>query len=175
MRISGMCAVVLGCAAAVGTTTAWAQATDQDKQFVAMASQSNLTEITLSKLALTKTTNPHVKAFARDMIKDHTKLEAEMKPFANQMGVPPPTALNAEHQQMMDQLQGMSGAEFNKQYASDMETSHRATLDGFKQELSTTTDAQMKPTVVKGEKVVEEHLAMANRLSKQLGVTPSGM
>ncbi len=169
MRISGIFSVVLGCAAVGGATVALAQGTDQDKQFITMASQSDLTEITLSKLALTKSSNPQVKAYAQKMITDHDHLEGQMKPFADQMGVPPATALNAEHQQLLTQLQGLSGADFDKQYISDMDTSHHTALDAFKSELSTTTDAQLKPTVAKGEKVVAQHTAMADKLSKKLG------
>lgn len=153
---------------------AHAQGTDQDKQFLMTASQGDLTEITLSKLALTKSTNPQVKAYAQKMINDHTKLDAEMKPFAEQMGVPPATALNAEHQQLLDQLQGLSGADFDKQYMSDMDTSHHATLDAFQSELGSTQDAKLKPTVKKGEKVVAEHTRLADKLSAKLGGTSSG-
>lgn len=173
MRMMGLGVVTLGCVAIVGIT-ARAQGTDQDKQFLMTASQSDLTEITLSKLALTKSTNPQVKAYAQKMITDHSKLEADMKPFADQMGVPPATALNAEHQGLLDQLQGLSGGDFDKQYMTDMDTSHHAALDVFKSELSTTTDAHLKPTVAKGEKVVAQHTAMADKLSSKLGGTTSG-
>lgn len=175
MRMKMMCAVVLGCAAIAGATAVQAQGTDGDKQFIMTASQGDLTEITLSKLALTKSSNPQVKAYAQKMIHDHTELEAKMKPFAEQMSVPPATALNPEHQQLLDQLQGLSGADFDKQYMSDMDTSHHSTLDAFKSELSTTTDAQLKPTVAKGEKVVAQHTMMADKLSKKLGGTSQGM
>ncbi len=175
MRTFGMCAIVLGCVAMAGATTARAQGSDQDKQFLMTASQSDLTEITLSKLALTKSSNSQVKAYAQKMVTDHDKLEDNMKPFADQMGVPPATALNAKHQQMLDQLQGLSGADFDKQYVSDMDSSHHATLDAFKSELSTTTDASLKPTVAKGEKVVAQHTMLADKLSKKLGGTSSGM
>ena len=175
MQTKAILTVLLAGAAVLSTAAVQAQGTEQDKQFIMTASQGDLTEITLSKLALSKTMSSPVKAYAQKMIRDHTKLEAEMKPYADQMGVPPATALNDEHQQMLTQLQGLSGADFDKQYMSDMDTSHHATLDAFKSELSTTTDAQLKPTVRKGEKVVAQHTAMADKLSKQLGGTTAGM
>lgn len=175
MRMHTMYAAMLGCAAMVGGMAVQAQGTDQDKQFLMTASQGDLTEITLSKLALTKSSNSQVKAYAQRMIADHTKLESAMKPFADQMSVPPATALNPEHQQLLDQLQPLSGADFDKQYMSDMDTSHHATLDAFKSELSTTQDAQLKPTVMKGEKVVAKHTEMADKLSQKLGGSSAGM
>ena len=175
MRMHTMCAAVLGCAAMMGGLAVQAQGTDQDKQFIMTASQSDLTEITLSKMALTKSTNPQVKKYAEKMITDHTKLDSEMKPFADQMGVPPATTLTPEHQQLADQLQPLSGADFDKQYMTDMDTSHHATLDAFNKELSTTQNAQLKPTVQKGQKVVAMHTAMADKLSQKLGGTSAGM
>ena len=175
MRVQTMGAMVMGCALlTAGTVAVRAQGTDQDKQFLMTASQGDLTEITLSKLALTKATDPQVKAYAQKMITDHQKLEAQMKPFADGMGVTPATALSPEHQQLLDQLQGLSGADFDKQYMSDMDSDHHTALDAFKTEESTTTDAQLKPAVVKGEKVVAQHTAMADKLSKKLGGTSSG-
>jgi putative membrane protein len=38
---------------------------DNDKQFLSMAAQSDINEITLSELAETKAASPQVKAFAR--------------------------------------------------------------------------------------------------------------
>ena len=174
MRMRNMCAMMLGCVAAAGSLAAQAQGSDQDKQFLMTASQGDLTEITLSKLALTKSSNAQVKDYAQKMIMDHNKLETQMKPFADQMGVAPATALTPEHQQLLDQLQALSGPDFDKQYMSDMDTSHHATLDAFNTELSTTQDAQLKPTVKKGQKVVAQHTQMADKLSQRLGGTSAG-
>src|SRR5207302_2642483 len=58
-----------------------AAVTDQDRQFLATAAQSDFDEIKLSQLAEGKATNPLVKSFAHEMVTDHTNLEAKMKPF----------------------------------------------------------------------------------------------
>jgi putative membrane protein len=66
----------------VRPSTALAAASEDDKQFLSMAAQSDMDEIKLSQLAESKASNPQVKAFARKMVADHTMLEAKMKPFA---------------------------------------------------------------------------------------------
>lgn len=175
MRNKMICAVVLGCASVVGATAAKAQSTDQDKQFVMMASLSDYTEITFSQLALQKASDPKVKAFAQKMVTDHTTLEQEMKPVAEKLGVTPATALDSQHQQMYDQLNQMSGAQFDKQYMSGMDADHHKALDAFKTEESSTTDKQLKAIVKKGEKVIAQHTAMADKLSGKLGGTSTGM
>ena len=175
MKMNMMCALALGCASIIGISGAKAQGNDQDKQFLMTASQGDYTEITFSKLALQKSNNPQVKSYAQQMITDHNKLEDSMKPFANEMGVQPVMTLDPMHQQKYDQLSSLSGPDFDKQYMSDMDTDHHSTLDAFRAELSSTTYAQMKPTVKRGEKVVAEHTQMADKLSGQLGNPSNGM
>lgn len=175
MNKQWMCTVALGCVSLTSAMTAVAQGSDTDKQFITTASQSDYNEMTLSHLAETKSTNPQVKAYAQKMITDHTKLESQMKPFADQMGVTPATSLDPTHQQKFDQMSSLSGSDFDKAYMSAMDTDHHAALDVFKQEESTTTNPQLKATVAKGEKVVAQHTTMADKMSKSMGTMPSGM
>ncbi len=174
MKMKNVCAIVVGCASVMGAASMQAQGADQDKQFLMTASQSDYTEMTFSKLALQKSSNPQVKAYAQKMIDDHTKLEQEMKPIADQMSVTPPTTLDSMHQQKYDQLSSLSGMDFDKQYMSDMDTDHHASLDSFKTEETTTTNAQLKPVVKKGEKVVAQHTVMADKMVKKMGGTSAG-
>ncbi len=174
MQKKTMCAVVLGFAAVVSAGTAKAQS-DTDKQFITSAAQSDYTEITFSKLALQKSTNPAVKKYAAKMIADHNKLETEMKPFADKNGVAPVTALDSDHQQKYDQLSSMSGADFDKMYMAGMDTDHHKALDLFKAEASATTDNSFKPVVLKGEKVVAQHTEMADKMNAKMGGTAAGM
>lgn len=169
-----MCAVAL-CCATLGTAAVHAQGADADKQFLMAASQADYTEITFSKLAESKATNPQVKAFAQRMITDHTKLDAEMKPFAEKMDVTPVMTMDPTHQQKYDQLSGLSGADFDRTYMSAMDTDHHAALDAFKSEESTTTNMSLKATVEKGEKVVAQHTAMADKAVKRMGGSPAGV
>ncbi len=177
MKMQTMCALTLSCMSFVGVAVAQSPSptADQDKQFVMQASLSDYTEITFSQLALQKSTNPQVKAYAQKMITDHQKLEAEMKPGADKLGVTPATALDADHQQKYDAMGQLSGADFDKQYMTAMDTDHHKSLDAFKAEESSTQDAQLKPVVKKGEKVVAQHTAMADKMQAKMGGATAGM
>ena len=87
-----MCCLTIGSAAMMYTSAAKAQATDDDKKFLTEASQGSYDEIQLGKLAEEKAANPDVKAFGQRMVRDHTKLNAQMKPYAEQWGLNAPTA-----------------------------------------------------------------------------------
>ena len=174
MKNAMICTLALGCTTLLGSARLFAQAssTDGDKQFIMNASQSDFTEMKFSQLATEKATNPRVKAYAQKMITDHTKLEADMKPFADKMGVTPVTTLDADHQAKYDALSAMSGMDFDKTYMTGMDEDHHKALDAFKAEESATTDPAFKKTVASGEKVVAQHTMMADRAVKMMGGTP---
>ncbi len=68
-----------------------------DQQFVQAASQADATEIAASKVALRNSSDPHVKAFARQMITDHTKLSRSMAALAAKKGLKPRRSPPIQH------------------------------------------------------------------------------
>jgi putative membrane protein len=160
---------VLGCSVLVTASSAMAQSADMDKQFLTTASQSDYTEIKFSQLAADKATNPRVKQFAQKMVDDHTKLEADMKPFAEKMGVTPVMELDSEHQTKFDALSQLSGMEFDKTYMQAMNEDHHKALTLFQQEEKSAGDPGLKAAVAKGEKVVAAHTKMADMAVSRMG------
>jgi putative membrane protein len=163
-----MCCLTIGSLATVFTHSASAQASDDDKKFLAMAAQSDINEITLSKLAEDKATNPDVKAFAHKMVVDHEKLETQMKPFADAWGLQPPAGVDEDHQKALDKLNSLSGKDFDQQYMDDMVSDHAKAYDAFTKEVADTHDAKFKAAVIQGKSVVAAHKNMAYDLKKKL-------
>jgi putative membrane protein len=163
-----MCCLAIGSAAMMFTHTSKAQATDDDKKFLTDASQGSYDEIQLGKLAQEKASNPDVKAFGQRMVTDHTKLNQKMKPYADEWGIAAPTGLSSDAQKEYDKLSGMSGADFDKEYISDMVSDHSKDLDAFTKEVKDTKDAKFKTTVEQGKSVVAAHKNMAYDLKKKL-------
>ena len=157
-------AAALCCAGLMLTTSAPAEVTNQDKQFLTTASQANFNEIQLSKLAETKATDPQVKGYAHKMVADHTNLGIKMQPFASAWALTPPTALDADHQAEYDKLKTLSGADFDKEYMAAMDKDHHLALDLFTAEASSTTDAKFKAAVLQGKSVVSAHTHMADSM-----------
>lgn len=143
-------------------------ATDDDKKFLATAAQSDQNEIALSKVAEQKATNPAVKSFANKMIAEHMKMTATMEPYAESWGVTPPNGPDADHQAELEKLNGMSGAEFDKEYMDQMVTDHTKALSAFTTEAKKTKDVKFRATVIKGKTAVAAHKNMAYDLTKKL-------
>jgi putative membrane protein len=145
-------------------------ASSQDKQFIMKSSEGSMAEVELGKLALQKSQNTDVKQFAQKMVDDHTMLMNNMKPYADQMGVKPPTKLNAKHQQLETRLKSLSGDKFDKEYIKAMVADHHHDLGEFMAEESKATDPGFKQTVTQGTQVIREHTQMIDEIAKKNGI-----
>jgi putative membrane protein len=168
-KLVTLTALLIAAGALLQTPRATAAASpDDDKQFLAMAAQSDTNEIKLSELAETKASSPEVKAFSKKMVADHNMLEMKMKPWATTWGLTPPSGLDSDHQAIYDKLNGLSGADFDKQYMTAMAEDHHKALDAFTKEADTTSNPKFKAAVIKGKAVVASHTTMADSLSAKL-------
>ena len=174
LKMSRMQSMAAACCLMVpmAFTAAHAQSndTDQDKTFLMKASQGGMAEIQLGQLASEKGQSAKVKAFGQKMVTDHTALNNNLKPFADKDGVPPPSGLSADDQAELDKLNGLSGADFDKEYVAYMMKDHKHDQEAFQQEISSTQDAQLKAAVQHGLKVVDQHLAMVDKMGSSMGV-----
>jgi len=95
------------------------------KEFVTQAGNSGMFEIFSSRLALSKSRSPDIKAFAQMMVDDHMKASAELKQAAASQGnVTLPTALDADHQATLDKLHNAPDAQFDSQYVAMQTKGH---------------------------------------------------
>lgn len=162
-----VCGLVLGCSAMLMPHKAKAQSED-DKEFLAMAAQSDQNEIALSKLASDKATNPAVKAFAQKMVTEHTKMTDSMKPFAEKWALTSPMGPDADHQKELDELNGKSGKDFDEEYIDQMVTDHTKAMSAFTKEAKNTKDMKFRAAVLAGKTHVAAHKNMAYDLKKKL-------
>jgi putative membrane protein len=158
---------LLCCAPSLVPGRALAQSED-DKQFLATAAQSDQNEIKLSELAVDKASTPAAKSFAKKMVTEHKKMSASMRPFAEQADVTPPSGPDADHQKEYDKLNGLSGGDFDKEYIDQMVTDHSKALDAFTTEAKDTKDAKLRAAVLKGKTMVAAHKNMAYDLKKKM-------
>ncbi len=140
-----------------------------DKNFLENAAQAGHAEIEGSKLAETKSTNPDVKAFAAQMIKDHTKVGAELDALAATKGYTPPTGPSIVQTAKIKTLGALSGTHFDKMYASQIGVSaHEDAVKLFKENASKAKDPDIKAFAAKNAPALEHHLEMARTLQQKV-------
>ena len=174
MKMAGIGGIMAACCVA-GLAQGATGSPAQDKMFLMTSAEGSMAEIQMSQMALKKSKNEDVKQIAQKMIDDHTKLLADMKPFADQMGVPPPTKLNPAHMQEAARLKAMSGASFDKEYLTAMVGDHHKTIGDFQAEEASTPNADLKTVVMQGEQVVRAHTEMIDASAQKMGITTPPM
>ena len=140
---------------------AFAQTSTQD--FVTKVAVSDMFEIQSSKLAAQKG-NENIRAFAQQMITDHTKTTNELKGLVGKAKAKLPSGLDAEHQKKLDQLQKLSADQFNATYASMQVQAHEEAVKLFEAYASNGDDAQLKAWAGKTLPALKEHLQHAKAL-----------
>jgi putative membrane protein len=145
-----------------------------DRMFVSKAMQGSMAEVQLGQMTLQKSSNPQVKEFAQRMIDDHTKLNEQMKPVAQQLGVAPPSQISKGDRKTMAKLQALSGPAYDQAYIKDMVKDHKQDLNDFQMEASSGQDQTAKDAASQGSKVIAQHLQMAQQMAKDQNVPSSG-
>jgi putative membrane protein len=140
-----------------------------DRNFVANAAQSNLSEIEQGQLALQKATDAGVREFAQMMIDMHTAAQNELKTLGTNRNLSIADRLDEEHQSIKDQLSALSGAAFEKAYINGQVTGHQKTSAMMQTEIDNGQDGDVKAYAVKSKPVVDQHLAQAASIKASKG------
>ena len=77
------------------------------QDYVTKAAHADMLEVAAAKVALDRSSNADVKAFAREMVADHTKSSDELKSALNslrKLTLTPPAALPDDMQKIVDDL-----------------------------------------------------------------------
>jgi putative membrane protein len=147
-------------AAAASPTTA---------EFVQQVAMSDMFEIQSSQLAEQKVSDAQTKAFARDMVADHTKTSQQLKGMMQNGTVKqtPPKSLDAAHQQKLDQLKKLSGQDFARQYHAQQVAAHQDAVELFQRYAKGGDNAALKDWAAKTLPALQHHLDMAQSLDKR--------
>lgn len=137
-----------------------------DAEFMQSAAHSDQNEIQFSKMALAKGVSAPIKAYANQMIADHTKSTANLKPVAAKAGVTLPADMDADHKAMAPTMEKLSGKAFEDKYVQQMVADHQKTANTLKAHETMTKDAGLQKWITTTLPVVESHLSMAKQDSK---------
>jgi putative membrane protein len=135
--------------------------------FVKEVAISDMFEIDSNKLGQEKGNAPE-KAFASQMVTDHTKTSAELKAMVSSGKVKAdlPTALDSSHQSKLDKLKGESGKDFSSDFDSYQVSAHKDAVSLFERYAKGGDNADVKDWAGKTLPALKHHLEMAQNLDK---------
>jgi putative membrane protein len=138
--------------------------------FALKASEANQGEVSLGEMAIAKTKNKNIGAFATMMIKDHRTANGELMELAKEKGIDLPTAClpcEADYKNLHD----MNTEEFEQQYAKKMVDDHEKAVKLFTEASQNETDPDLKKWASEKVPTLKHHLAMAKQLAKEENVS----
>jgi putative membrane protein len=110
----------------LGTSAPMTRASDaaEMNSFVEKMAAVGIAEVKLGELAAQRAANAEVKQFGRRMVADHQKANAELKQVAAKANITLPAETDKEHQDLLDRLSKLKGAEFDREYMMAMVDGH---------------------------------------------------
>ena len=136
--------------------------------FWTTATQGGTAEVELGQIAQTKAANPEVKNFARMMVEDHTKANAELKSLAAKKNVTLPTTMNSGNQATLTELQNLVGADFDREYVAAMVDNHEADVQLFESQAADDSDPDAKAFAAKTLPTLRKHLEMIKAIQAKM-------
>ena len=101
----------------------------QTRNYVNAAGQSDAFEMLEADTALTQSSDPQVRAFAQQMLRDHGQLSQALSQATTRAGVmPPPMGVGADQAPLLAALQSLRGPEFDRTYWRHQALAHRSAL-----------------------------------------------
>jgi putative membrane protein len=141
--------------------------TASDQVFIKKAAEGNLAEMQMGQLGQQKATDPDVRRLADELVSEHDRNQKQIQSLAQQSGVTLPTSLSAEDRAEKERLEKLSGAEFDREFASHMASEHQRDIAEFQKQASTTKDPSVKSYAESTLPTMQKHLQMAETATGQ--------
>jgi putative membrane protein len=139
---------------------------EDDAKFLIFATNAGMTEVQAGEIAKNQTISGKTKAFADDMIKDHTAAGNEVKALAATKNVTLPAEISDDHKKAILDLHAKKGADFEKAYIYMMVDDHQKVVDKFKDASDNCKDPDVKALAGKLLPSLVEHLEHAKMLKE---------
>ena len=166
------CAVAL----ALASVAPYAQnAGPTDPQIAAIVVTANQVDIDAGKLAESKTKSKDVKAFAQQMVADHSGVNKAATDLVKKLNVTPednPTAQSLKQggDANLSKLKTLSGGSFDKSYIDHEVAYHESVLDALDKTLIPgAKNEELKALLVKVRPAFVAHLEHARHVQAELG------
>jgi putative membrane protein len=167
--------LTVGVATALGVTSAVSFGAEKEKSgdtgkssadaaFIKKAANGGMTEVELGKIAAKNGQKDDVKSFGERMVKDHGKVNDNLKSVASKMNVDVPEKVNAKHQATIDKFSKMSAESFDAAYVKEMVKDHKKDIAEFESAQGEVKNEDLKKFISDTIPVMKEHLEMAQKM-----------
>jgi predicted outer membrane protein len=146
--------------------------------------QTNQMEIALGKIAQGKASMSEVRAYADQLVQDHTNADQTVVAMAQKSGMQlqngSPTLRQSRHEtaqenQLEQKLKSASGADFDRLYLQQTSSDHERLIRKLQQDREDATDDQLEALIDNMIPILEQHRELAQILMKKEPAQPGPM
>lgn len=119
------------------------EVTAQDSSFVINATYSNLAEIEMGELAVSRASHDSLRTFGERMVAKHTTAQQQLAAIATDRGIAIPDTLNNAHFVLYQQLSALGGAAFDSAYISSQVTAHQQAQQMYEAQIEQGQNTQL--------------------------------
>jgi putative membrane protein len=170
LKIGIWIAVALSAGGAASSAAGQTPIPPSAANFAMSAAQSDQYEIDAAEDAVVQSHNPTVRAFAQQMIQDHTHAEAAVREAAVASGLPaPPPAISTDQAHLLASLQSLRGPNFDQAYAHQQVLAHQEALTVEQSYAAAGTDADLRKAAQADIPMIRRHLQLAQQMAAAVG------
>ena len=144
------------------------QLAQEDMEFATKAAEGGLKEVRLGELAQQQAESQEAQQFGQRMVEDHGQANEQLKQIAEQKGIELPQELPDDAQQLRDELQQKSGAEFDQAYMDEMVSDHEEDIEEFEDYVESAQDPDLRNFAEQTLPTLREHLELARQTQEQV-------
>jgi putative membrane protein len=134
---------------------------EDDADFVVKAASGGMAEVKMGELAMQKGSTQMVKDFGKMMVDDHTKANNELMSIASAKNITLPTGPGEDYMKNYDDLNKLSGIDFDEKYMDMMVKDHKDDIKLFEDARDDAHDADIKAFAAKYLPTLQMHLQHA--------------
>src|SRR5262249_19413668 len=170
VRMAGVLALLV-----LATGSAWAQGSKlNDAQIAHIAYTADNIDIQAAHQALKKSKNKDVRAFASDMVRDHTAVNKKALALVKKLKVKPEDndtsrQLSKQASDKRAELSKLNGAAFDKAYVDNEVAYHKTVNDALQNTLiPSASNQELKDLLTTGLKIFQGHQQHAEQVAGEL-------
>ena len=149
------------------TRDAAATSASDSAAFAQKAAMGGKKEVEMARFAAGKASNPEVKAYAEQLVKDHTAANNELMSLMKSKNVAAAPEAKAEQEDWRNQ----SGMAFDRAFIDHAISEHQSTIAMFEAQSKNGSDPQVKAWATQKLPTLREHLKTAQNLKSKLGTS----
>lgn len=135
-----------------------------DSSFLKDAAESGIAEVSAGKIAVQKSANADVKAFAQKMVDGHGSARNDLQSLAAAKDVKLPTDETVVQKGKLKLLEQRDGTSFDHHYAEGQVSAHKDAIKLFQKASTNAKDADVKAWATKMLPTLQQHLQDAQAL-----------